>query len=105
MLTACAPGVGAASARGKYSPEWYFYAAAQVLKTAHPFTVAPGQTRKGHMYTLVKEAFQEDLQVDVSKHYGFMNAEEMYKKCWARLRLTKGELNGTCNFWRGKEKG
>ena len=47
------------------------------------------------MYDLVVEAFQTYLRVDVTLHEGFTSADQCYKTCWQKLRLTIGELRKT----------
>ena len=82
----------------RYSPAWYVYAAAQVLKQAHPFQ--GGGPVVEHMYTLVKDAFADHLEfngkpLDITQHNGFGSAGEVYKKCWQLLALTPSELSGS----------
>ena len=43
------------------------------------------------MYDLVVEAFTSYLGVDVTQYVGFTSADQCYKTCWERLKLTVGE--------------
>ena len=68
---------------GRYAPAWYVYAAAQVLKQAHPFDSTEGPLKQ-QMYTLVVAAFADHLEfngrpLDITRYSGFSSADEVYK--------------------------